>query len=547
MYSRDLGDSLLPKIVVTDYSISYCNSAFVEMAGYDASVITDNSLEKVFADIGDPALYFAELVDSNSSASTRIFDSNHFALPVKIRVKKTEVQNEFLVGFHLISNKSRDAITGLPNGWALRSRVEHSLFGKSEKEKSNNIALLVVDVDHFSTLNFRYSFESGDNYLALIGRELQQSVFPYGIAARFSNAKYGVLIEADQDMTQCLFEKLVKSVCDRVVHVAQQAIDLGNGTSVKKTFSIGVSQSINSYSSYHEMELASESAMLEAKKVCNTSVVYSKCKASPQLVNEKYIIEELPKAILANSINIYYQPQYDVKSGELIAFEALSRWTLPELGPISPDLFISTAEKIGLHFDFDLWVFSQVCNQISLWISHNLKPVKIAVNVSLKSLEMGSFIPQLKLLLNDFDFPLNLLEVEMTETGSISDIEQFRTNIKSLGELGINIAVDDFGTGYSSLNLIREFHTSLSKIKIDRALIMNIETNEIELEFIKHIVKLGELFDLQVLAEGIEKVEQLTLLGTTGCHFAQGYYFSKAVSSTAAETLLKSRTITINR
>ncbi len=546
LYSSELNQSLFPQLVIKDDHIFYCNPAFLQMTGYDAAQLKDRASESLFVEERELADLLSQLQITSSTATTKIYDSNHFALPVKIQVKAAHNPHEFLVGFHLIRNKSHDVITNMPNGWALRSRVEYLLAGGANQDKSDNMALVVIDVDNFSTLNFRYSFKVGDIYLERVGEAIQQAISHHGFAVRFSNAKYGVLIEADSELSQSSFEQRVKRVSDLIINAAKQPIEVGEGLEIKKSFSIGVSQPINHYGNYHEMELAAETAMLEAKKVCNSTIVYSKSEACAQMVNEKFIIEELPKAIESNSVHVFYQPQYDIESGELIAFEALSRWTLPELGPIAPDLFIGIAEKIGLHYDFDFWVFSQVCEQISSWISHGIIPVKIAVNVSLKSLEMDSFIPRLQSLLSEFDFPLHLIEIEMTETGSISNISQFRTNICNLSDLGISIAVDDFGTGYSSLNLIREFHSSFSKLKIDRALIMNIETNETELEFIKHIVKLGELFGLQVLAEGIEKVEQLTLLRSTGCHFAQGYYFNKPVPYAVAEQLLIARSINID-
>ncbi|MGF1761880.1 EAL domain-containing protein [Aliivibrio kagoshimensis] len=546
MYNSELSQSLFPQLIIKDQHIFYCNPAFLEMTGYNKDELIGCAAENLFSELENVEEFLLQLHITNNTASTKIFDYNHFSLPVKIQVKSAENPHDLLVGFHLINNKSHDVIANMPNGWALRSRVDYLLADAPIKKKMNNIALLVIDIDNFSSLNYRYSFKAGDHYLERVGAVLQQSISYHGFAVRFSNAKYGVLIEADNEITEEIFYQRIKYVSDLIIKASKRAIDVGDGVTVQKHFSIGVSQPLSRYGSYHEMELAAETAMLEAKKVCNTSIVYSKSEASVQMVNEKLIIEELPKAIETNSIQIFYQPQYDIESGELTAFEALSRWALPELGPIAPDLFVGIAEKIGLHYDFDFWVFSQVCTQISSWLSHAIIPVKIAVNVSLKSLEMDSFIPRLQSLLSEFDFPLHLIEIEMTETGSISNISQFRTNICNLSDLGISIAVDDFGTGYSSLNLIREFHPSFSKLKIDRALIMNIETNETELEFIKHIVKLGELFGLQVLAEGIEKVEQLTLLRSTGCHFAQGYYFNKPVPYAVAEQLLIARSIKID-
>ena len=290
------------------------------------------------------------------------------------------------------------------------------------------------------------------------------------------------------------------------------------------------------------MEIAAETAMCQAKKHSVSKYCFSTTLITDDLLSKKLIIDELPHAIEQNKINIHYQPQYDLSNGELIGFEALSRWHHEILGNIAPDIFVSIAEEIGLHFEFDLWVFTQVCSQIVKWQEQGLDTPRIAINISFKTLEMTTFISRLVNIIDRTKCPTALIELEITETTSAKNIKTLNDNILQVKRLGISIAVDDFGSGYSSLSLIRTFHLSLNKLKLDRTLIENICNTALDREFTKQIIILSKVLKVKILAEGVENREQYDLLKLLGCDYAQGYYFDKALSKQEAELLIHNKT-----
>ncbi|MBL1416525.1 MAG: EAL domain-containing protein, partial [Moritella sp.] len=235
---------------------------------------------------------------------------------------------------------------------------------------------------------------------------------------------------------------------------------------------------------------------------------------------------------------IHYQPQYEFENNKLVGFEALSRWMHKDLGYISPDVFIRIAEDIGLHFEFDLWVFTQVCHQIVQWREEYVYSPRIAINISFKTLEMTDFVTRLQSIIEHSGCPTNLLEIEVTETASISNMITLIDNVRAVKKLGINIAIDDFGTGYSSLSLVRTLRSSLDTLKIDRSLVADICSSPLDREFARKVIGLGEVLEVKVLAEGVETLAQRDLLQELGCDYAQGYYFDKALTVKAAEKLI---------
>lgn len=252
----------------------------------------------------------------------------------------------------------------------------------------------------------------------------------------------------------------------------------------------------------------------------------------------KLIIDEFPAAIENSLIKIHYQPQYELTNNKLVGFEALSRWIHQDLGYIAPDVFVRIAEDIGLHFEFDLWVFSQVCKQLVQWREMDVYSPRVAINISFKTLEMTNFVTRLQAIIAKTGCPKHLLEIEVTETASITNMLTLIDNVRAVKDLGLHIAIDDFGTGYSSLSLVRTLRSSLDTLKIDRSLIADICDSKLDREFARKVIGLGEVLEVKVLAEGVETLAQRDLLQALGCDYAQGYYFDKALSDIEAKKLI---------
>lgn len=535
---------LLPVVTVKKGVIITCNDVFTELLGFNLLDIVGSQLQALLTveeqanQVGscfEEFLSDAALSEQGVYAMATLQDQHHYSLPVKVHCRAMAAET-FELCFRVLENKSIDPITNLPNGWAIKSQGKY-LFNTPEKV-FGNLVLLVVSVDNFSSINFRYGFEVGDNYLCALGDLLQSTVREHGLVVRYSNAEYGILVENHKGLSTESFNSFIIQLCQTLFDLTTSPLLLDDGIKVLKTFSIGLSSPYARYENYFAMEIAAETAMREAQKCSHSSF----CVATPQITDElltnKLIIDELPHAIEQHQFDIYYEPQYDLNSGALVGFEALSRWWHKELGYIAPEVFVGVAEDIGLNYQFDLWVFTQVCAQVAAWQQQGIDTPRVAINISFKTLEMRTFVSQIADIIEQTNCPTALIEIEITETTSVNDMKAVAENILTVRNMGINFAVDDFGSGYSSLSLIRAFHLSFKKLKLDRTLIENICNSNLDKEFARHIIGLGRVLQVKVLAEGVETLEQRNLLQELGCDYAQGYFFNKALSKQATEQLI---------
>ncbi|UTV29498.1 GGDEF and EAL domain-containing protein [Photobacterium atrarenae] len=536
---------LLPVLEVEHSIVTACNEAFTEQVGYSPQAVVGKPLASILSQVRSSPRrsvtvdqFLAQVARGGSGelAHASLSDSHHYPLPVKVHCACHGEPGQYRLCFQILENKSVDPITGLRNGWAIRCRTNHLL--EVANRHPINLALIVLSVDNFSAINFRYDFDIGDLFLTVVGQKLQQLVGSQSLVVRYSNAKFGLLVEDQAGVPASVFNARVSRLCKALCQIGDKPLQLSADLTIQRSVSIGVSAEGICYPDYHAMEVAAENALQEAKKVSLSNFVFAEKQISGGIVYHKLIIDAFPQAIENHQIQIHYQPQYSLSSGRLIGLEALSRWHHAELGYIAPDVFVAIAEEIGLHYEFDLWVFQQVCRQLAAWQHQQIPVAKVAINISFKTLEMATFIERLEQILAVTHCPTDHLELEITETANARNITQLRQNIVRARHLGISIAVDDFGTGYSSLQLIRNFCRFLDKLKLDRTLTENICNTALDREFVQQIIALSRVLNVKVLAEGVETSEQAQLLRELGCNYAQGYYYHKALPAHAIEPLL---------
>ena len=541
----DYTKALLAALTVHNGMITACNDAFTELFGFaEAEIINLLLADKLVLSeassfLNLDALFAAAIAaDRGVFGAAKIFNNLHYAVAVKLHCVY-QGNNSFKLYLRISKNKSVDPISELPNGWALNSRVNYLINNHGISLK--DLTLIVVDVDNYSTINYRYNYVVGDQYLFALGKVLQKAVKNVGFVVRFSNARYGILIEDYNALSMSDTIKRIEQICQHLCAVLDQPIAVLADLEITKSFSIGVSSPGFTYDCYHAMEIAAVTELKKSKKHSVNKYNIALPELKDELLTRKLIIDALPKAIALDQIQVYYQPQYDIHNNELIGLEALSRWYEPTLGNIPPNICVAITEDIGLHFEFDLWVFEKVCTQIVVWQQQNKIVPRIAINISFKTMEMSTFIERIKVTLNKTGCLTDFLELEVTETSSINNTKILSENMLQVKALGMRIAVDDFGTGYSSLSLIRTFHLSLDKLKLDRSLIDKICHTTLDKNFAKHIIELGKILNVDVLAEGVETKQQLDLLIKLGCDYAQGYYFSKAITGEEVALLMRSR------
>jgi diguanylate cyclase (GGDEF)-like protein len=547
----DITKTLLPSLTLDSGLVITCNDAFTKLLGFSESEIKNTLLEDKliwfentpFIDL--KGLQADSIINEEGSFSlAKIFNNLHYAVSVKLHCV-SERDNIFKLYFCIIENKSVDPIAELPNGWGLTSRINYLIDYQDLSLK--NMALIILDVDNFSTVNYRYNYFVGDQYLVALGKILQEATKNIGFVVRYTNAKFGILIEENlliEDNLNILpvnFTKQLEKICFNLCIELTKPIKIDSTIEIIKSFSIGVSSPGFDYGNYQSMQIAAETELQKSKKFSTNKFFIASPEFKDELRTRKFIIDLLPQAIAEDKIQIYYQPQYDIQNNQLIGLEALSRWNDEVLGNIPPDLFVPITEEIGLHFEFDLWVFEKVCVQIVEWQKQNIPVPRIAVNISFKTMEMSTLIERLKNILIKTDCSTDFLELEITETSSVNNAKILADNMLAAKSLGMHIAIDDFGTGYSSLSLIRTFHQSLDKLKLDRSLIEQVCNTKLDKDFTKHIIELGKILAVKVLAEGVETQQQLDLLIDIGCDYAQGYYFAKALSKEDILSLMQAK------
>jgi EAL domain-containing protein (putative c-di-GMP-specific phosphodiesterase class I) len=250
--------------------------------------------------------------------------------------------------------------------------------------------------------------------------------------------------------------------------------------------------------------------------------------------HEKIKMESsLRKAFENNEFNLFFQPQIDIRTGDIKGVEALVRWQHPKLGLLTPSEFIPLAEETGLITQLDWWVLRTACKQNKLWQNQGMPTLRIAVNISSHQFSDERFVQSVKDILDDTGLDPNCLDLEITETMTM-DVEHTIPTLRQLHDLGVQISIDDFGTGYSSLNYLKMF--SIDRLKIDQSFIRDINMNPSDANIVGTIIAMAHHLGLEVIAEGVEEKEQLRYLQVQRCNEVQGYYFSKPIPAVEFES-----------
>lgn len=235
--------------------------------------------------------------------------------------------------------------------------------------------------------------------------------------------------------------------------------------------------------------------------------------------------ESMRTALKEQQFELHYQPQVDLHTNRVTKAEALIRWTHPEHGFVSPGDFIPIAEESGLIIEMGDWILETACKQAKQWVDAGLTNCKVSVNVSSVQFKQSALIEKVKAALDKSGLPPQLLELELTESAVMSDVEDNIDRLAEFQQMGITVAIDDFGTGYSSLSYLKRF--PIDTLKIDRSFIDELASSENDVAIVKAIMLLADTMQLKVVAEGIETLEQLKILNQFGCQYIQGYFFSK--------------------
>ncbi|WP_411168333.1 ABC transporter substrate binding protein [Clostridium sp. MB05] len=434
--------------------------------------------------------------------------------------KKTEEKNRFLAFY--------DQLTGLPNKHMFLETIDNELL--KCVEGGNEGAVFLIDIDNFKNINDTLGHDYGDEFLKNVSRRLSESLKHNEFICKLAGDEFLILKLGIKDKIE------IEKVAIEILDLFKKPFYIGD-KKVFTTASIGISMFPKDALTKNELLKNSDIAMYKAKeKGKNRHLFYSE-EMSKDIIRKSQLIDGLRNSIVRSELNLLYQPQVDLTDGKVKGAEVLLRWANAKFGSISPVEFIPLAEQTELIVPIGEWVLKNACIKTKYWIDKGINSVHISVNVSVTQLYQKDFLNTIKEILNETKLPPEYLEIEITESILMNNIEENLKILKDIRDLGIKIALDDFGTGYSSLNYLRLL--PINKLKLDKSFIDNIHTNKNDKDIVECIIKLAHEMNITVVAEGVELKEQLDILNEIECDKIQGYYFSKPISPGEFELLIK--------
>lgn len=436
-------------------------------------------------------------------------------------IRATEAEMMFL--------SEHDELTHLPNRQLFLQIAEQAI--KTARRDHVYAAVLVLDLDHFKDVNDSYGHQYGDELLLQVATRLKQKVRDTDVVARLGGDEFAILLTALPDSGDAAI------VATKLLQHMGQSWSLSDQVEVSLGASIGIAVFPDHGDNTTALLQGADAALYKAKAAGrNTFTFYSD--AYTQAARDRLTIEaQLRKAIKANHLRVYYQPQIDIFSGRIIGAEALVRWFDPEQGMISPMRFIPIAEACGLINDIGEFVLTETCRQGQQWLEAGLPRLTLAVNVSPAQFKRYDMRKQVTQVLNDTGFPPHCLELELTESALMENQEVVVQVLDDLRRLGIRLAIDDFGTGYSSLAYLKRF--PLDVLKIDKKFIDDIPHSQDDMAIATAIIGIAHTLGFKVLAEGVETAQQLEFLKLQRCDRYQGYLCSPPIPADKFQQLLE--------
>ncbi len=413
-----------------------------------------------------------------------------------------------------------DQLTGLANRTLFRSRLEHAIH--CAKRREDSVALLYLDLDHFKPINDGLGHEMGDKVLIEIAKRLSHAIREVDTIARLGGDEFAIILEGVVNTNSAI------AVSEKVISTITTPLEIDS-----HILYVGVSIGIAIYphcgKDVETIVKNADSAMYKAKHNGRNQYQFYTKEMNHRALDELTMEMQLREALDKEEFLLHYQPKLDVQSGKLTGNEALLRWKHPEQGLIYPTRFIPLLEKSGMISEVGRWVLETACKQHVSWSKQGVPVGKIAVNLSGQQLLQRNFSDTVCNILNETELDPHLLEVELTESLLIQNSTATMKILEALKSMGVSIAIDDFGTGYNSFNYLKRF--LVDTLKIDRSFIQNVTETGPESYITSAMIHMAKDLGINVIAEGVEKKEQLDFLREQDVDEIQGFYLSPPVSS----------------
>lgn len=420
-----------------------------------------------------------------------------------------------------------DPLTGLPNRLLLSDRSQHAL--SAARRSHQGVALMFLDLDHFKNVNDSLGHRVGDGVLVELAARLKSVVREQDTVSRLGGDEF-ILLLPDTDAVGAAH------VANKLLQAALLPFQIEQHE-LTVTPSIGIAIYPKDGPDLDTLSRCADAAMYQAKEDGRNSYRFFTPEIQAQSDRTLLLDNALRRALPRDQLELHYQPQISMDSGQIVGAEALLRWHHPELGAVSPAEFIPIAEGTGLILPIGEWVLRTACAQLAGWIGRGMAPITMAVNLSSVQFRHANLPQLVSSILQDTGLPAGLLELELTESVAMTHPVSAIAVMNDLHQRGVRMSIDDFGTGYSSLSYLKQFQ--VYKLKIDQSFVRDITEDPDDKAIVGAIISMASSLGLKTIAEGVETQGQLAFLRARGCTEAQGFYFSRALPAREFECFMQ--------
>ncbi len=443
-------------------------------------------------------------------------DHSHFAVMFDNITERKQAQErvEFLA-YH-------DALTALPNRLLAEDRMKVAIA--YAERSSANAALLFIDLDNFKTVNDTIGHQLADELLKAVADRLGGCVRDTDTVSRHGGDEF-VAVIADAHGPDA-----VGSVAEKILQLVAEPFEI-QGISISMSASVGIAMYPDDGRDFETLMKKANTAMYHAKEIGRNACRFFDLGMNSDTEEQLRLRHGLRRALDQSEFVLHYQPQIDLSSGDVVGAEALIRWNHPQFGMVPPGHFIAAAEESGLIVPMGEWVMREACRQLAIWQQTELAGMVVAINLSALQFKRGNLERTVAAALDDAGLDPAFLELELTESILIRDVESVLATVKRLKALGLKLSIDDFGTGYSSLAYLKRF--KVDKLKIDQSFIRDLTSDPEDAAIVRTIIQMAASLNLRTIAEGVEDLGTLDQLRHLRCDEAQGYHFAKPLPAEA--------------
>ena len=499
-----------------------CPLVMVQQTNKAATVIHQHSLPD--GQVRSYELQASPLWNEDGSLLGIIEAARDITARIEVQRELAENQEKLMFLAH------HDELTKLPNRWLFSDRLQQ-LITKAQRTK-NQIAVLLLDVDRFKTINDTLGHPVGDKVLQEVARRLQSSLRESDVLARLGGDEFLIALDEITDANQ------VNIVVAKIIQSLSKPMNI-DGYELTATASMGIALYPDDTIDEEGLFKCADVAMYRAKEMGRNGHQYFTADMNERAYDRFSLESELRKALELDQFFLEYQPQCDMRTGRVTGAEALIRWQHPERGLIPPFDFIPLAEETGLIVPIGEWVLRTASRQCKQWQDAGLPPLRVAVNISARQFRQKDFTESVDKILSETGLEPRYLDFEITETVIMENVNEAIMTLTDFKARGFRLSIDDFGTGYSSLSYLKKF--PIDKLKIDRSFVRDITNDANDAAIATSIIALAKSMEMDVIAEGVETVEQRYFLIEKMCTLGQGYLFSKPLNTEKMTALLEDR------